>query len=100
MSHRLKSIADDVKIRVVLCRIRLFPTLISKMASNWTTLNIFYDRLDAYRCILIANNIQAIPLALQITHICGNIMSKTLQGGRAERNSYLLLHAFHEEGNF
>ena len=52
------------------------------------------DVSDTLQCVY---QINALPLALQITQIAGNIMSRTLLGGRSERNEYLLLHAFHEK---
>ena len=42
--------------------------------------------------------LMALPLSHQITTLCGNIWQRTLLGGRAERNEYLLLHAFFEQG--
>ena len=36
-----------------------------------------------------------LPLSRQLTALAGNLWSRTLVGGRAERNEYLLLHEFH-----
>lgn len=52
---------------------------------------------DASYVLRLMCELNVLPLALQITNICGNLMSRTLQGGRSERNEFLLLHAFTEK---
>lgn len=42
-------------------------------------------------------SLQILPLTLQLTNIAGNLWSRTLVGGRAERNEALLLHEFHSK---
>ncbi|KAM9577340.1 DNA polymerase alpha catalytic subunit isoform 1-T1 [Trichechus inunguis] len=51
---------------------------------------------DARFILQIMCELNVLPLALQITNIAGNVMSRTLMGGRSERNEFLLLHAFYE----
>lgn len=53
--------------------------------------------LDTSYVLRLMCELNVLPLALQITNICGNLMSRTLQGGRSKRNEYLLLHAFNEK---
>lgn len=62
-------------------------TLIEMIHQTW-------EDNDSIFSILVELNV--IPLALKITNITGNILSRTLAAGRSERNEYLLLHAFHE----
>ncbi|XP_047521057.1 DNA polymerase alpha catalytic subunit [Pieris napi] len=52
---------------------------------------------DASYILKIMCELNVLPLALQITQIAGNVMSRTLLGGRSERNEFLLLHAFNEK---
>lgn len=52
---------------------------------------------DASYGFRIMCELNVLPLALQITNICGNTMARSLLGGRSERNEYLLLHAFNDK---
>ncbi|KAF8920856.1 hypothetical protein CPB85DRAFT_1372860 [Mucidula mucida] len=51
--------------------------------------------LDAHYQMAIASKVQILPLTKQLTNLAGNSWNKTLNGGRAERNEYILLHEFH-----
>ena len=54
--------------------------------------------VEASYILNIVTELNILPLALQITNIAGNTLSRTLSAGRAERNEFLLLHAFHARG--
>ncbi|KZT09817.1 uncharacterized protein LAESUDRAFT_756049 [Laetiporus sulphureus 93-53] len=51
--------------------------------------------LDAHFQMALAAKVQILPLTRQLTNLAGNSWNKTLNGGRAERNEYILLHEFH-----
>ncbi|XP_011043523.1 PREDICTED: DNA polymerase alpha catalytic subunit-like isoform X2 [Populus euphratica] len=54
-----------------------------------------YGETDAWLSMELMFHLSILPLTRQLTNISGNLWGKTLQGARAQRVEYLLLHAFH-----
>lgn len=53
--------------------------------------------VDAFFQMAIASRVQVLALTKQLTNLAGNAWTRTLTGGRAERNEYILLHEFHRK---
>ncbi|KAL7423389.1 DNA-directed DNA polymerase alpha catalytic subunit pol1 [Cryptotrichosporon argae] len=51
--------------------------------------------VDAFFQMAIAARVQMLPLTKQLTNLAGNSWQLTLNGGRAVRNEFILLHEFH-----
>ncbi|WWC67483.1 uncharacterized protein I206_101391 [Kwoniella pini CBS 10737] len=51
--------------------------------------------VDAFFQMAIAARVQMVPLTKQLTNLAGNSWNLTLNGGRAVRNEFILLHEFH-----
>lgn len=56
-----------------------------------------HNEMDTWLCMAIAAKLQVLALTKQLTNIAGNSWNRTLNGGRAERNEYILLHDFYEK---
>lgn len=52
---------------------------------------------DTYFISALAFRTQILPLTKVLTNLAGNSWARTLTGTRAERNEYILLHAFHKK---
>ncbi|KAF7370942.1 DNA polymerase [Mycena sanguinolenta] len=70
-----------------------FDAMVSKPDRMLTFVR--HCELDAHYHMAIASKVQILPLTKQLTNLAGNSWNKTLNGGRAERNEYILLHEFH-----
>ncbi|KAI4326084.1 hypothetical protein MLD38_031432 [Melastoma candidum] len=78
-------------------RKEITPHDLPRMFQNTTTLMelIEYGETDAWLSMELMFHLSILPLTRQLTNISGNLWGRTLQGARAQRVEYLLLHAFH-----
>jgi DNA polymerase alpha subunit A len=53
--------------------------------------------VDAFLQMALACKVQILALTKQLTNLAGNSWARCLNGGRAERNDYILLHDFHRQ---
>ncbi|CAO1616593.1 unnamed protein product [Parajaminaea phylloscopi] len=73
------------------------PSYFDSAAPNPSQLLTFLQHceVDTFFLMSLAHKVQILPLTKQLTNLAGNTWARTLSGGRAERNEYILLHDFH-----
>ncbi|XP_057454382.1 DNA polymerase alpha catalytic subunit-like [Lotus japonicus] len=91
------SLTELAKTQLNKFRKEVAPHGIPKMFQTAESLMelIEYGETDAWLSMELMFHLSILPLTRQLTNISGNLWGKTLQGARAQRVEYLLLHAFH-----
>lgn len=59
---------------------------------------IDHNERDTYFMVSLALRIQILALSKQLTNLAGNSWARTLAGSRVDRNEYILLHEFTNQG--
>ncbi|KAL1216796.1 DNA polymerase alpha catalytic subunit [Cardamine amara subsp. amara] len=93
------SLTDLSKTQLNWDRKEISPNDIPKMFQSSKTLVELIEccETDAWLSMELMFHLSVLPLTLQLTNISGNLWGKTLQGARAQRNEYYLLHTFHSK---
>ncbi|KAH0840805.1 hypothetical protein HID58_092304 [Brassica napus] len=91
------SLTDLSKTQLNQDRKQISPNDIPKMFQSSKTLVELIEcgERDAWLSMELMFHLSVLPLTLQLTNISGNLWGKTLQGSRAQRIEYYLLHTFH-----
>ncbi|KAL8247014.1 hypothetical protein R6Q59_008230 [Mikania micrantha] len=91
------SLTELAKTQLSKKRKEIAPHDIPRLFQNSQTLMelIEIGETDAWLSMELMFHLSVLPLTRQLTNISGNLWGKTLQGARAQRVEYLLLHAFH-----
>ncbi|XP_033139889.1 DNA polymerase alpha catalytic subunit-like [Brassica rapa] len=91
------SLTDLSKTQLNQDRKQISPHDIPKMFQSSKTLVELIEcgERDAWLSMELMFHLSVLPLTLQLTNISGNLWGKTLQGSRAQRIEYYLLHTFH-----
>ncbi|KAL2931666.1 DNA polymerase alpha catalytic subunit [Bienertia sinuspersici] len=98
--HRVQvsySLTQLAKTQLNKDRKEIAPKNIQKMYQTTESLMdlIECNETDAWLSMELMFHLSVLPLTRQLTNISGNLWGKSLQGARAQRVEYLLLHAFH-----
>ncbi|CAF2163499.1 unnamed protein product [Brassica napus] len=93
------SLTDLSKTQLNRDRKEISPNDIPKMFQSSKTLVELIEcgETDAWLSMELMFHLSVLPLTLQLTNISGNLWGKTLQGARAQRIEYYLLHTFHSK---
>eukprot|EP00958_Prasinococcus_capsulatus_P024366 scaffold3791_cov390-Prasinococcus_capsulatus_cf.AAC.10 len=95
VSYSLKALAEN---QLKETRVEMSPhDIVEKYNSAPGLLELMGNATrDAWLTLCLMFHMSVLPLTRQLSNVSGNLWGKTLQGQRAQRIEYLLLHEFHD----